>query len=133
MSVRWRFLNSDRVEVTPEDRKHAWVDLLAAEMQSVPRYDAFRTNVSRSNFEHFDYKTPIVYEIAARTVLINNEFFNKILNRPRHAATPAVIRPIQIFFAFICCVLLSIVAAYVSDDGRGGGGSARAPVTSKTR
>nr|ANS70966.1 per os infectivity factor 6 [Lymantria dispar multiple nucleopolyhedrovirus] len=114
--IKWRFLNADRVEVTPEYREHAWKDLIVDEMQKMPKYDAFRTCVNRADFENFDYKTPIVYEINNKTVLINNEFFNKLLNRPRLYASASVVRPIQIFFAFICCVLLSILTAHIGTD-----------------
>ncbi|AGR56815.1 pif6 [Hemileuca sp. nucleopolyhedrovirus] len=111
--VKWRMLNSDRVEVTPEDRKDAWQELIVDILTKSPRYATFRTMINRANFESFDYKRPIVYEISSKTLLINNEFVNKALNRPRTVIAPFKLKSFQIVLAFICAILITLIAAFV--------------------
>jgi Per os infectivity factor 6 len=122
-NVRWRILNSDRVEVSPESREHAWKDLLIDVLEQCPRYASYRTNVTRADFENFDYNRPIVYEIKNKTVLINSEFFNKALNKPLGAVVPMNVMSVHIFLAFICSLLLAIALAHTfptPDDAESG-------------
>ncbi|QWO71607.1 per os infectivity factor 6 [Orgyia pseudotsugata single capsid nuclopolyhedrovirus] len=120
--VKWRMLNADRVEVTPEDRKDAWQDIIVDTLRSCPPYSTYRTLVNKANFKNFDYKRPIVYEIKNKTLLVNSEFINKILNRPRVSVTPLHVKSYHIVLAFICAVLLIIVTAFSFDE--------RAPIPS---
>ncbi|AKC91699.1 pif6 [Lambdina fiscellaria nucleopolyhedrovirus] len=110
--VKWRILNSDRVEVSPEDREHAWKDLIIDVLKQCPRYNSYRTMINKANFENFDYKQPIVYEMSNEQLLINNEFLNKTLNRPFVIVSPINMRVAHVMFLFICSVLLIVVANF---------------------
>lgn len=109
-------LNSDRVEVSPESREHAWKDLLIDLLESSPGYEAYRTAVTRADFEYFDFNRPIIYEIKNRTMLINSEFFNIALNRPSRAVAPINIMSLHVFLAFICSLIAAVITAYVFRD-----------------
>ncbi|AAL01748.1 unknown [Spodoptera litura nucleopolyhedrovirus] len=109
--IRWRILNSDRVEVSPESREHAWKDLMIDLLQTSPNYVSYRTAINRADFENFDYNRPIVYEINERNLLINSEFFNVALNRPSCVVAPLNITPLCIFLAFICSLLIALISA----------------------
>ncbi|AEN03987.1 ORF66 [Helicoverpa armigera nucleopolyhedrovirus] len=111
--IRWRILNSDRVEISPESREYAWKDLLIDLLLTSPRDNNYRTNFDKANVLNFDYNRPLVYEITNKTLLINSEFFNRALNRPRAVLSPLNITSVQIFLAFICTVLLALVVAFV--------------------
>ncbi|AKN80647.1 hypothetical protein [Perigonia lusca single nucleopolyhedrovirus] len=111
--IKWRMLNLDRVEVSPEYREHAWKQLIVQSVLDCPTYNTYRTHINRANIENFDYKRPLVYEIKNRNILINNESLNKAMNRPHTTVRPMNITSIQIILAFICSVLLSIVVAFV--------------------
>ncbi|AAR28845.1 ORF81 [Leucania separata nucleopolyhedrovirus] len=113
-TIRWRMLNADRVEVSPESREHAWKDLLIDILKNSPASSTFRTAVTKADFEYFDYNRPIIYEMKENTLLINSEFFNVALNRPTRLVTPMNVMSIHVLLAFICSLLLALVAAYVS-------------------
>ncbi|QEI03604.1 PIF-6 [Rachiplusia nu nucleopolyhedrovirus] len=108
--VRWRMLNSARVEVTPEGREHAWKDLVIDTLLQSPTNSSYRTLIDKANFEHFDYKRPLIYDIKNKTVLINNEFLNKALNRPIGTLRPLDLISGQVLLAFICSVLLIVIS-----------------------
>ncbi|AHH82644.1 PIF-6 [Buzura suppressaria nucleopolyhedrovirus] len=114
--MRWRMLNSNRVEVVPEDRKDAWQQLVIKILKACPRYGTFRTNINKANFENFDYKRPLVYDVGERTLFVNSEFLNKALNRPRSTVTAFNIRSYQIALAFICAILIIVITAFAFDD-----------------
>jgi hypothetical protein len=126
-SIKWRILNEDRVEVSPEYREHAWKDLILTLARSSPQKSTYRTLLDKANFDTFDYHRPLIYEIGSENLLVNNEPLNKALNRPIVSAVSLTIKSVDIFLAFICFVLLTVVAAYVhrfadnnGDVGRGG-------------
>lgn len=102
-------LNSARVEVSPESREHAWKDLITDTLLASPRDDSYRTLIDKANFEHFDYKRPLVYDIKNRIVLINNEFLNIALNRPTGSLRPLKIISTHVLLAFISLVLLIVI------------------------
>ncbi|QHB21726.1 pif-6 [Artaxa digramma nucleopolyhedrovirus] len=117
--VKWRMLNSDRVEVTPNDRQEAWQNLIINILQTSPNYNTYRTMVNKANLENFDFKIPIVYEVKNKTLLINNEFLNKALNRPRTMVSPLNVTSFQIVLVFICALLLIVIAditAHINDN-----------------
>lgn len=115
MVVLWRFLNTDRIEVSPEYREHAWKELVVQTLQTCPKYNSYRTSINKANFEYFDYKRPLVYEIKNQNLLINNEFLNVALNRPNATVRPMILMPAHLLMGFICAILLSVVAAFVFD------------------
>ncbi|AXU41514.1 PIF-6 [Alphabaculovirus altermyunipunctae] len=117
-TIRWRMLNADRVEVSPESREHAWKDLLIDLLESSPTSSTYRTAVTKADFEYFDYNRPIIYEMRENTMLINSEFFNVALNRPTRLVTPINVMSLQVFLAFICSLILVLVAAYVSAQSK---------------
>ncbi|ABY65790.1 unknown [Orgyia leucostigma nucleopolyhedrovirus] len=114
--VKWRMLNADRVEVTPEDRKDAWQKIIIDTLRNCPSYDTYRTLVNKANFDNFDYNRPIVYEIGNKTLLINSEFLNKSLNRPRVAVAAMNVKSFHIVLAFICAMLLTVITAFAFED-----------------
>ncbi|ABM45799.1 unknown protein [Spodoptera frugiperda multiple nucleopolyhedrovirus] len=116
--VRWRMLNRDRVEVSPESREHAWKDLIIDTLLDSPQDSTFRTMINKANFEFFDYSRPLIYEIKDRKLLITNENLNRALNRPTGTLSAMNIISIQVFLAFICAILLTVAVAFQfnSDD-----------------
>lgn len=109
-------LNSDRVEVVPEDRRDAWQQLIVKVLKECPRYNTFRTQINKANFENFDYKRPLVYDVGNRTLFVNSEFLNKALNRPRSAVAAFNIQSNQIALAFICVILIIVITAFAFED-----------------
>ncbi|AIU41299.1 pif-6 [Sucra jujuba nucleopolyhedrovirus] len=114
--IRWRMLNSNRVEVVPEDRRDAWQRLIVEVLDASPSYSTFRTNINQANFNKFDFKRPLVYDIGEKTLYVNSEFLNKSLNRPRSTITAFNIKSINVLYVFILAILLIVVAAYQFDD-----------------
>lgn len=114
MATTWRILNSDRLEVTPSTRKRTWNNLLIDYMLNSPLDETYRTGVNKANFKNFDYNTPIVYEVANKKYLTTNEFMNKALNKPSGKAAPIQLTSLQIALAFICSVLIALIAAFFS-------------------
>ncbi|QYC92767.1 Per os infectivity factor 6 [Trabala vishnou gigantina nucleopolyhedrovirus] len=114
--VRWRMLNSDRVEITPEDRKEAWQNLFVDILKNCPASGTYRTLINKANFKYFDYKRPIVYEISNKTLLINSEFLNKTLNRPRAVTSSLNVQSYQILLAYICTILIILLIALNVDS-----------------
>ncbi|ABI35738.1 hypothetical protein [Ectropis obliqua nucleopolyhedrovirus] len=114
--IRWRMLNSDRVEVTPEDRQDAWQNLIVSTLNNSPVYSTYRTLINRANFENFDYKRPLIYEIGRRTLLINNEFLNRALNRPNALVAPLNVKSFHIALAYMCAVIITIIIAIVFNN-----------------
>ncbi|AAZ38263.1 ORF-97 [Agrotis segetum nucleopolyhedrovirus A] len=110
--VRWRMLNTDRVEVSPESREHAWKDLIIEILLDSPLDSTYRTMINKANFENFDYNRPLIYEIKNKTLLVTNENLNRALNRPVGTLVPLNIISIHVFLAFICAILLSVVVAF---------------------
>ncbi|ACO53513.1 unknown [Euproctis pseudoconspersa nucleopolyhedrovirus] len=109
--VKWRMLNADRLEVTPNDRKEAWQDIIVNVLLTSPNDSTYRTMINKSNFENFDYKRPIVYEVSNESLLITNEFLNKALNRPRSVIAPINVKSYQIVLVFMCALLLTVITA----------------------
>jgi Per os infectivity factor 6 len=109
--VRWRMLNSDRIEVSPESREHAWKDLVIDTLLDSPLDGAVRTMIDKANFIYFDYNRPLIYQIQDKTLLVTNENLTRALNRPRGTLSPMNIMSIQVLLAFICAVLLTVVVA----------------------
>lgn len=109
-------LNSDRVEVSPEFREKAWKDLIISTVQNVSDDNTYRTCINKATIETFDYKRPLVYEIKNKTVLINNDFLNKALNRPSHSTSPIRMNSLQIFLSFIGLVLITIILSFLYSD-----------------
>nr|QGX02357.1 pif-6 [Mamestra configurata nucleopolyhedrovirus A]WRQ96348.1 pif-6 [Mamestra configurata nucleopolyhedrovirus A]WRQ96517.1 pif-6 [Mamestra configurata nucleopolyhedrovirus A] len=110
--VRWRMLNSDRIEVSPEGREHAWKDLIIDTLLDAPPDSTYRTMINKANFEHFDYHRPLIYQTKNRTLLVTNDCLAKALNRPVGTLSAMNIMSIHIVFAFICAVLLTVVVAF---------------------
>ncbi|QNV47891.1 per os infectivity factor 6 [Alphabaculovirus altersperidaniae] len=110
--VRWRFLNRDRVEVSPESREHAWKDLIIDTLLASPSNNTFRTMINRANFENFDYNRPLIYEIKNKSLLVTNDNLNRALNRPTGTLSALNIMSIHVFFAFICAILLTVAVAH---------------------
>ncbi|AUA60293.1 PIF-6 [Operophtera brumata nucleopolyhedrovirus] len=113
MSIAWKFLNADRIEVVPSSRRRAWNNLMIDLLANSSRDDTYRTGVNRANVEYFDYNTPIIYEVTDENYLISSEFMNKALNRPSRTVAPIGISSLQIALVFICSVILSLIAALV--------------------
>ncbi|QEI03541.1 PIF-6 [Spodoptera cosmioides nucleopolyhedrovirus] len=109
--VRWRLLNRDRVEVSPESREHAWKDLITNVLLDSPTDDTFRTMINKANLENFDYNRPLIYEVKDKTLLITNDNLNRALNRPIGTLSALNIMSIHVFFAFICAILLTVAVA----------------------
>ncbi|UJZ89031.1 pif-6 [Erannis ankeraria nucleopolyhedrovirus] len=109
--TRWRLLNADRVEVTPQDREKAWKELVVDLLLKSPRYSSYRTLINKANFKNFDYKRPLIYEMRDKTILVNSEFLKDSLNRPRILVEPMNVKSFQIVLAFICSILIIIVIA----------------------
>ncbi len=109
--VRWRLLNRDRVEVSPESREHAWKDLIINIILASPTDTTFRTMINKANFENFDYNRPLIYEVKDKTLLITNDNLNKAMNRPTGTLSALNIMSIHVFFAFICAILLTVAVA----------------------
>ncbi|AUV65364.1 PIF-6 [Alphabaculovirus myunipunctae] len=109
--VRWRMLNTDRIEVSPESREHAWKDLIIDTLLDSPLDGAFRTMINRANYENFDYNRPLIYQIKDKTLLITNDGLSRAMNRPHGTLAPLNIMSIHVFLAFICTVLLTVVVA----------------------
>ncbi|AIE47866.1 pif6 [Peridroma alphabaculovirus] len=121
--VRWRLLNTDRIEVSPESREHAWKDLVIDALLDSPTDDTYRTSVSKANLYNFDYNRPLIYEVKNRTILVTSDFLEKCLNQPSGTLSPLNIMPIQVLLAFICAVVLTVVVACqfettINDDVR---------------
>nr|WUR10775.1 pif6 [Calliteara abietis nucleopolyhedrovirus] len=114
--VKWRMLNSDRVEVVPRDRQTAWLQIIVDVIVKCPNYNAYRTLINRANLSKFDYKRPIVYEVANRQLLINSEFLNKTLNRPNTLVAPIGITSSQIVLTFLCALILTLLMAITFAD-----------------
>ncbi|ADB84403.1 hypothetical protein [Apocheima cinerarium nucleopolyhedrovirus] len=114
--TRWRLLNADRVEVTPQDREKAWKELVVDLLSESPRYSSYRTLITKANFENFDYKRPLIYEIRNKTILVNSEFLKNSLNRPRTLVEPMNVKSYQIVLAFICSLLIVIIIALTFDE-----------------
>lgn len=110
--VRWRMLNTDRVEVSPESREHAWKDLIIDTLLDSPADSTYRTMINKANFENFDYKRPLIYEIKNKVLLITNDNLNRALNRPTGTLSALNIMSIHVFLAFICAILLTVAVAY---------------------
>ncbi|AXU41689.1 PIF-6 [Spodoptera eridania nucleopolyhedrovirus] len=110
--VRWRLLNRDRVEVSPESREHAWKDLVIDVLLNSPTDTTFRTMIDKANFENFDYNRPLIYQIKDKTLLITNDNLNRALNRPTGTLSALNIMSIHVFFAFICAILLTVAVAH---------------------
>lgn len=104
-------LNSDRIEVSPESREHAWKDLIIDTLLDSPEDGTFRTLINKANFENFDYHRPLIYQIKDRTLLITNDSLSKALNRPLGTLSPLNIMSVHVVLAFICAVLLTVVVA----------------------
>ncbi|QAT90372.1 PIF-6 [Spodoptera exempta nucleopolyhedrovirus] len=113
--VRWRLLNRDRIEVSPESREHAWKDLTIDVLLDSPMDSTFRTMIDKANFENFDYSRPLIYEVKDRVMLITNENLNKALNRPVGTLSALNIISVHVFLAFICAILLTVAVAYQFD------------------
>ncbi|AAF33619.1 ORF90 [Spodoptera exigua multiple nucleopolyhedrovirus] len=109
--VRWRLLNRDRVEVSPESREHAWKDLMIDILLNSPTSNTFRTLINNANFQNFDYNRPLIYEIKDKTLLITNDNLNKAMNRPTGTLSALNIMSIHVFLAFICAILLTVAVA----------------------
>ncbi|AAZ67428.1 orf57 [Trichoplusia ni single nucleopolyhedrovirus] len=120
-SIRWRMLNSARVEVSPESREHAWKDLVIDTLLASPKDDSYRTMINKANFENFDYNRPLIYDIKTNTVLINSEFLNRALNRPSGSLDPLNVMSAHVFLAFICSLLLIVLTALIFDQNDNGG------------
>jgi hypothetical protein len=114
--VRWRMLNSDRIEVSPESREHAWKDLVIDTLLESPLDGSFRTLIDSANFKYFDYARPLIYQIQDKTLLVTNDNLTKALNRPRGTLSPMNIISLHVFLAFICAVLLTVVVACMFDN-----------------
>ncbi|ACI47461.1 unknown [Spodoptera litura nucleopolyhedrovirus II] len=110
--VRWRLLNRDRVEVSPESREHAWKDLVIDVLLNSPTDTTFRTMIDKANFENFDYNRPLIYQVKDKTLLITNDNLNRALNRPTGTLSALNIMSIHVFFAFICAILLTVAVAH---------------------
>ncbi|AIZ48650.1 ac68 [Agrotis segetum nucleopolyhedrovirus B] len=110
--VRWRMLNTDRVEVSPESREHAWKDLIIDTLLNAPLDSTYRTMIDKANFENFDYNRPLIYEIKDKVLLITNDNLNRALNRPVGTLSVFNIMSIHVLLAFICSILLTVVIAY---------------------
>ncbi len=102
-------LNSARIEISPESREHAWKDLITDTLLDSPTDSSYRTLIDKANFEHFDYKRPLIYDIKNKTVLINNEMLNRALNRPIGSLRPLNVISVQVFLAFICSLLIIVI------------------------
>jgi hypothetical protein len=104
-------LNTDRVEVSPDSREHAWKDLIIDTLLDSPKDGTFRTMINKANFENFDYSRPLIYQIKDKTLLITNDCLNKAFNRPVGTLSALNIMSMHVVLAFICAVLLTVVVA----------------------
>ncbi|AKR17357.1 PIF-6 [Urbanus proteus nucleopolyhedrovirus] len=111
--VRWRILNTDRVEVVPSSRKRAWRKLIFAVLKRSPDDSNFRTLINNANFKHFDYNSPLIYEVKSKNLLVTNENLNRALNRATLTSSIMNIKSIQIYLAFISTILLVLITAFV--------------------
>ncbi|AXS67721.1 pif6 [Cryptophlebia peltastica nucleopolyhedrovirus] len=108
--VKWRVLNADRIEVSPEFRERAYKNLMIDLLLASPKYSAFRTGINKANFENFDYKRPLIYEIKNKQLLVTNEPLRRALDRPMFTAVPSGITLIQIVYAFICSIIIILLS-----------------------
>ncbi|BAC67306.1 hypothetical protein AhnVgp055 [Adoxophyes honmai nucleopolyhedrovirus] len=111
-TVRWRILNTDKIEVVPDDLDTAWKNIIFKVIKDSPTYASYRTHINKANFENFDYKSPIIYELKTKQLLVTNEPLKKALSfKP-----PTLFNKILFDFSlnrllliFICSILLIII------------------------
>ena len=110
-NIRWRVLNSDQIEVTPDERELAWKELIIQMISTMPKDPNFRTLVNKADFKNFDYHTPLVYDVKEKELQIFNDRVKGGLNRPSALSRfqPTNTSAWSVFVSFMSAILLIVL------------------------